>query len=86
MWGWYVGEMKWRYLKKYYGRLSLRRELVYVFWIVMGSTIRYICRQLRLTQQECFLMLLLMGYYMLLKENEKLKRKNRNIQRIDEQT
>ena len=60
MWGWYVGEMKWRYLKKYYGRLSLRRELVYVFWIVMGSTIRYICRQLRLTQQECFLMLLLL--------------------------
>jgi len=39
-------------LKKYYGRLSLRRELVYVF--------RYIYRQLRLTQQECFLMLLLL--------------------------
>jgi hypothetical protein len=47
-----MGKMKWRYLKKYYGRLSLRWELVHVF--------RYMCRQLRLTHQECFLMLLLL--------------------------
>jgi len=39
-----------------------------------------------LTELNNILSELLMGYYMLLKENEKLKRKNRDIQRIDEQT
>jgi len=45
-----MSKMKWKYLKKYYGRLNLRRELLRVF--------RYMCRNLNLTQQECFLMLL----------------------------
>lgn len=47
-----MGKMKWRYLKKYYDRISLRKELVHVF--------KHICRRLGLTQQECFLMLLLL--------------------------
>jgi len=47
-----MGKMRWRYLKKYYDRISLRKELVHVF--------KHICRRLGLTQQECFLMLLLL--------------------------